>query len=155
VRRFGLVPLFRWLGRWPRLRLCIGYCVCSTIAAVIYAQGTTRVVPFLQVIGSAVGLAAVSILFAVVTWYRADAVPGATFFLAVTVSLSYTIGFGVAALFLPGSARVGIILAIGGLFSIPVRILVMSMILGVLISLGRRLRHFFAPETIEGVPHGT
>jgi hypothetical protein len=150
--RWGLVPLFRSLAGWSRLRLALGHLVCTAIAATLYDLGISRSLPSLQVIGATIGVVAASLLFTVVTWYRTDEVPGSAFLLAATVSLSYAIGFSIAVFFLSRAAGLGMLLAAGTFFSVPVRILILSLIFSVLVSVGRRLRWFFAPETVGEAP---
>jgi len=134
-----------------RSQLAIGYIVSSTVATALYLVGRGREGRALEAVGAVLSLIAISLLFNVVTWYRNEEVVNAALFLGVVWAVSFALSAWVAFLILAGWAR-GAVLALGSVLSIPVRVLVSTLIFGVLITLGRRLRRFFAPATVRDAP---
>lgn len=144
------VALCRRLARLSRVQLAASYAACGTVATVLYEWGG-GVRPLARDIGVLIAVAAFSVLFTVVTWYRRDEVPGAAFLLALATTLSFVAGFDITLLFVTPQPRAASRMALGALFGLPGRILVLALLFAVLVSIGRRLRRYFAPETMNDV----
>ena len=140
--------LFRGVARFSRLQLGVGYTSCVTLAAFLYGlAGDSH--PLIYSLAWFVGIASFSILFTVVTWYRSDEVPGAAFFLAVSTSLGVVVGVVIGLQFVIPSSGMAALLGFGALMGLPIRILVMAFVFAVLVTVGRRFRNVFAPDTIK------
>jgi biotin transporter BioY len=94
-------------------------------------------------------LVAFSLLFTVVTWYRKDEIPSAAFLLALATTLGFVLGVGITFLLVLPHTAGAALLGFGVLFFLPIDILVLVLIFAVLVATGRRLRRFFAPETLD------
>ena len=144
----GLVRLYRSLARCTPLQLGGGYAAASVAATLLYVFGSSHAIPALQWIAGVVNLVVVSLFFTVVTWYRREEVVNAALLLAVTSALSFTIGFSLGVMVLARGSAIVTLAAAGSVFGLPIRILVLTLVFGVLVSVGRRLRPFFAPATL-------
>ena len=130
-----------------RFRLAAAYVLCFVGATVLYDWGRASH-PVARTVGAVLGLSGVSVLLTVVTWYRNDPVPGAAFFLAIATTCSYVIGGVITLLFLStGQLGGAAILGFGAAMGLPIATLEWAIIFAVLVSLGRRFRRVFAPET--------
>jgi hypothetical protein len=142
------IALNRRLARLSRVQLAGSYAACGTVATVLYEWGgPDRPLP--RTIGVLIAMAAFSLLYTVVTWYRRDAVLGAAFLIALATTLSFVAGFDITLLFVSPHARVTSLMARSALFALPGRILVLTLLFAALVSIGRRLRRYFAPETMN------
>jgi len=144
----GVVRLYRAVARCSPLQLGGSYAAASVAATLLYVFGSSHALPTLQWIAGVVNLVAVSLFFNVVTWYRREEVVNAALFLAVTSAVSFTIGFSVGVMILARGAPIISLAAAGSVFGLPIRILVLTLVFGVLVSVGRRLRPYFAPATL-------
>jgi hypothetical protein len=149
------VPTFRWLGHLSRLRLTLGYLLGSTVATTLYFVGRGRGSGLLEWTGAALSLLVVSLLFNVVTWYRGEQVVNAALFLAVASTLGYTLAVWVALLFVGPGTGTNVLLMTGSIFGLPIRILISTLVFGALVTVGRRLRRYFAPATLGQEDHGS
>lgn len=148
MREFGLVPLFRYFARMQRSRLAIVYILAAVTATALYASGRFNSIPALRLLGFVLGLGSISVFITVTTWYRNDHLPQATFLLSVTTALGYTAGVVAAVLIGGPSTGVDVIVLVGSILGLPVRILILTIIFSVFIAVGRRLRVYFAPQTV-------
>jgi hypothetical protein len=144
------VALCRRLARLSRAQLAGSYAACGTVATVLYEWGGGDR-PLARTIGVLITMAAFSLLFTVVTWYRTDAVPSAAFLLALATTLSFVAGYDITLLFVTPHTQTASLMALGALFGLPIRILVLALLFAVLVSIGRRLRRYFAPDTMRDV----
>jgi hypothetical protein len=100
------------------------------------------------VLGAVVGLGAGSVLYAVVTWYRNDLVPGAAFLLAIATTLGRLLGVEVTLLvFTPAAIRGPAVFAVGAVFGLPIAILESALFFAIVVAIGRKYRGHFAPGT--------
>src|SRR5258707_13861260 len=105
-----------------RSRLATAYIVAASAATGIYAFGRFHGVPSLRTTGALIGLASISVLITVTTWYRAEQLPQATFLLSVTTAVSYSIGV-VAVVPVGGfEPAAGVIALTGSVLGLPIRI---------------------------------
>ena len=149
----GPAALYRWLARRRRSTLTLGYVVIAGCSIAMYVLGSTYASALLRLAGALIALVATSILFAVVTWYRHEETINAAIFLAVAWALASVAGAWLAAPFLAIQRGSGVwLVAFGGLFALPVTILVTIFAALVLVSAGRRFRRYFAPSTVTDHP---
>ena len=149
----GPAALYRRLARHRRPTLTVGYVVIGGCAAAMYDLGDAFEAAGLRIAGALIALVAISILFAVVTWYRHEQTINAAIFLAVAWALAGVAGRWLAAPFLAIRLGSGVwLVAMGGLFGLPVAILVAIFVALILVSAGRRLRRYFAPGTLAEQP---
>jgi len=144
------VALCRRLARLSRVQLAASYATCGTVATILYEWGAGDHA-LARAIGVLIVVIAFSLLFTVVTWYRRDAVLGAAFLLAFATTLSFVAGYDFTLLFVTPHAQAASQVALGALSGLPVRILVLALLFVALVSIGRRLRRYFAPETMNDV----
>ncbi len=135
-----------------RFELTAAYATCFVGATVLYDWGRASH-PAARTVGTLLGLFAVSLLFTVVAWYRDDPVPGAAFLLAIATTCSYLIGGEITLLFLlPGQLGAAAVMGFGAAMGLPIAILEWVLIFAVLVTVGRKFRRVFAPET-QGDPN--
>ena len=144
------VALCRRLARLSRVQLAGTYAACGTVATVLYEWGGGER-PLARAIGVLIAMAAFSLLFTIVTWYRRDGVLAAAFLIALATTLSFVAGFDITLLFVTPHAPTDSQVALHALVALPGRILVLVVLFTVLVSVGRRLRKYFAPETMNDV----
>ncbi len=147
--RLTLVPFFRFLARVSPLYLGIAYTGCLTIAAISDHFGVSLEAMALKWMAWGIGLAALSILFTVVTWYRDDDTLAAAFLLVVITTVGVVAALGLAALVYTGSIAPLLFLAAGGAVALLVRLAIITPVAMALIWIGRRLRRFLAPATLD------
>jgi hypothetical protein len=145
------VALCRRLARLSRVQLAGTYATCGTVATVLYEWGGAER-PLARASGVLIVVVAFSVLFTVVTWYRRDTVLGAAFLLALATTLSFVAGYDITLLFVTPHAPAASQVALHALIRLPVRILVLVLLFAVVVLVGRRLRKYFAPETMNDVP---
>ena len=147
--RLGLVPFLRFLARVSPLHLGIGYTGCLTLAVILNSLGAMTGADLLGWAAWGLGVGAFSLLFTVVTWYRDDDTLAAAFLLIVITTISFFASLGLAALVFTGSIGPLVFLAAGGAVALLVRLVVVVPVAMGLIWVGRRLRRFFAPATMN------
>jgi hypothetical protein len=147
--RYGLVPLFRLLARWSPLHLGIAYTGCLTIAAICTNLSATSGALALRWTAWALGVGAFSLLFTVVTWYRDDDTLAAAFLVVVITTIGVLAALGLAALVFTGSIGPLVFLAAQGAVTLLIRLALWIPVTMGLIWIGRRLRRFFAPATMN------
>jgi len=126
----------------------MGYIAFDCAAEILSDAGVTLHAAGLQYVGTLIWIAAASVLFTVVTWYRDDEVVRAAFLLGTIMGVAYPFAVAAGVLFLSDNRSWGAVLAVGSLLFIPLRVLVLSVVFGALVSIGRRFRHLFAPSTL-------
>ena len=146
--------LFRYVARWPRLQLVTTYMVCVALSTFLYGAGIVAHT-WLRPVGAVLGLLAFSVLFAVVTWYRMEEVPGAAFLLALSSTFGFVVGFEIALTFVASNAGVAALMGAGIIFGLPIRILVSALVFGALVATGRHFRRVFAPDTLQDAMVGS
>jgi hypothetical protein len=95
------------------------------------------------------GIGAISLLVTVVTWYRDDDTLAAAFLVVVITTIGVFAALGLAALVFTGSIGPLVFLAAGGAVAVLVRLAILTPVAMGLIWVGRRLRRFFAPATMN------
>ena len=147
--RFGLVPLFRLLARVSPLYLGIGYTGFLTIAVIFNELSARWDTDLLRWAALGLGVVAFSMLFTVVTWYRDDDTLAAAFLVVVITGIGIVASLGLAALVFTGSIGPMVFLAAGGAVALLIRLVIFVPVGMALIWVGRRLRRFFAPATMN------
>jgi hypothetical protein len=149
---FGVATVFRSLARLRRLQLALLYIAAATAATALFTFGRLRRIPAAQTIGALIGLVSISVFVSVATFYRNDAIPQAAFLLSVTTALSYSAGLLAVLLVMRANAGMAAILFTGSLLGLPVRILILTIVFGALVAVGRRFRRYLAPQTAADGP---
>ena len=149
TERHIVVPLFRFLARVSPLYLGIAYTGALTIAAILQWFGLNTGNTVLRGLAWGLGLVAFSMLFTVVTWYRDDDTLAAGFLLVVITTVGVFVALGLAALAFTGSIGPLVFLAAGGSAALVVRLVILTPVAMGLVWVGRRLRRFLAPATMN------
>lgn len=145
IRRF-----YRRLAQWPQAALGLDYVLVAGFAIGAFDVAALLQARTAEAIASLAVVLLTSVLFAVTIWYREEVVINASIFLAVACVGAAVCGRWVAAIILfPSRGRAVFEGAIGGLFGIPVQVMLGIVVSGLLIAGGRKLRRYFAPDTLE------
>lgn len=150
----NVVPLFRFLAKQRVLHLGIGYASAATVSVLLYRLGVATT-PFLSWLAWAIGVVGVSLLITVFIWYRGEDVLDASILLIIITGIGTFAAIAIADSVLAGSIGALVFIGAGAGLALVVRLALLAPGVVLLVWVGRRLRRFFAPETVgdEDLPY--
>jgi len=150
VQRFGLVSVYRRLAALSLFQLGAAYCAAFTVALVLRGVALRQdwVIAF-HVIAPLIAVLASSLVFTVVTWYRDEDTVTAALLLIIVTTVAAVLGAGIRDLVFTGSIGSLIFGVAAGFLTTVVRVVLFFPAVLALVWVGRRLRRFFAPATLE------
>ena len=148
--RFSLTSLYRVLASWSLLYLGGAYALALTIAWILRGIALRRdLVITYHWFAPLIAVLAFSLLFTVMTWYRDEDTVTAAILLIILTTVGFTAAVGISDLVFTGSIGTLIFSVAAGFLTTVIRAVLLFPIVFVLVWGGRRLRHYFAPATIN------
>src|SRR5262245_24390075 len=148
--RVSLSALYRQLARWSLLYVGGAYTIALSVAGILRGVALRQDWVFaFYWIAPLIAVLAFSLLFTVVTWYRdEDTVTGAVLLIMLT-TVAVILASGITDFVFTGSIGALVFGVAGGFLTTVVRVLLFFPMVFGLVWLGRRLRRFFAPSTLD------
>lgn len=148
--QFGLTSFYRTLASWPLPYLGGAYTGLLSIAIILRGVALRQdwVIAH-NVVAPLIGILALSLVFTVVTWYREEDTVTAAVLVVILTTVGVILASGIADLVFTGSVG-GLIFGVAaGFLTTVVRVILFFPVVLALIWVGRRLRRFFAPGTLD------